>query len=164
MRFRKLRIAWSVGWAVVAVLLIVLWLRSYWWADICGVTFAHEQRWNFASENGRIFLIVPDYESAMWAIGKSREWDVRSDPMSIYSTFDEPVFYFKSFSGYFRIIIPHALFALSFATLAAAPWKRWRFSTDFVNRHDASGAGTNRCRGMMCSKLLCTKSLCRRGL
>jgi hypothetical protein len=29
MRFRKLRIAWSVGWGVVAVLLCVLWVRSY---------------------------------------------------------------------------------------------------------------------------------------
>jgi hypothetical protein len=29
MRFRKLRIAWSVVWGVAAVLLIVLWVRSY---------------------------------------------------------------------------------------------------------------------------------------
>jgi hypothetical protein len=30
MRFRKLRIAWSVAWGLLAVLLIVLWVRSYW--------------------------------------------------------------------------------------------------------------------------------------
>ena len=30
MRFRKLRIAWSVAWGVWRVLLIVLWVRSYW--------------------------------------------------------------------------------------------------------------------------------------
>jgi hypothetical protein len=29
MRYRKLRIAWSVVWALAAVLLIVLWVRSY---------------------------------------------------------------------------------------------------------------------------------------
>jgi hypothetical protein len=29
MRFRKLRIAWSVGCAIACVLLIVLWVRSY---------------------------------------------------------------------------------------------------------------------------------------
>src|SRR5689334_16412257 len=29
MRFRKLRIVWSVVWSVAAVLLIVLWVRSY---------------------------------------------------------------------------------------------------------------------------------------
>lgn len=33
MRYRKLRFAWSVVWGVVAVLLIVLWVRSYFWAD-----------------------------------------------------------------------------------------------------------------------------------
>ena len=31
MRFRKLRIAWSVTWGIACVLLIVLWVRSYWW-------------------------------------------------------------------------------------------------------------------------------------
>jgi hypothetical protein len=29
MRFRKLRIAWSVVWGLAAVLLIILWVRSY---------------------------------------------------------------------------------------------------------------------------------------
>lgn len=33
MKFRKLRMAWSVGWGVVALLLVVLWVRSYWWRD-----------------------------------------------------------------------------------------------------------------------------------
>ena len=31
MRFRKLRIAWSVFWGVACVLLIVLWVRSYYY-------------------------------------------------------------------------------------------------------------------------------------
>ena len=29
MKYRKLRIAWSVGWGIIAVSLIVLWVRSY---------------------------------------------------------------------------------------------------------------------------------------
>ena len=33
MRYRKLRIAWSVAWGAVAVLLCVLWVRSYWWIE-----------------------------------------------------------------------------------------------------------------------------------
>ncbi len=32
-RFRKLRIAWSVFWCAAAVLLIVFWVRSYWQTD-----------------------------------------------------------------------------------------------------------------------------------
>jgi hypothetical protein len=35
MRFRKLRIAWSVLWGLLAVLLIALWMRSYTWRDSC---------------------------------------------------------------------------------------------------------------------------------
>jgi hypothetical protein len=34
MRFRKLRIAWSVVWGLAAVQLIVLWVRSCRWCDI----------------------------------------------------------------------------------------------------------------------------------
>jgi hypothetical protein len=33
MRFRKLGIAWSVGCGIVCLLMIVLWVRSYWWWD-----------------------------------------------------------------------------------------------------------------------------------
>jgi hypothetical protein len=33
MKYRKLRIAWSVSWGIVALLLCVLWVRSYWWFD-----------------------------------------------------------------------------------------------------------------------------------
>ncbi len=33
MKFRKLRIAWSVFWILVAVPMILLWVRSYQWTD-----------------------------------------------------------------------------------------------------------------------------------
>src|SRR4051794_7311826 len=33
MKYRKLRIAWSVTWGIAAVLLIALWVRSYWIVD-----------------------------------------------------------------------------------------------------------------------------------
>ena len=36
MKNRKLRIVWSVAWGIVAVLLVVLWVRSYWCVD--GIT------------------------------------------------------------------------------------------------------------------------------
>jgi hypothetical protein len=34
MRYRKLRIAWSVVCGIACLLLIVLWVRSYWWYDM----------------------------------------------------------------------------------------------------------------------------------
>src|SRR5262249_18323985 len=46
MTYRKLRIAWSVAWGVVAVLLCVLWVRSYWSMANVGI------------RNGRAALVV----------------------------------------------------------------------------------------------------------
>ena len=34
MKYRILRIAWSVFWALACVLFLVLWVRSYWYVDI----------------------------------------------------------------------------------------------------------------------------------
>jgi hypothetical protein len=34
LRYRKLRIVWSVGWGIACVLLIALWVRSYWRMDV----------------------------------------------------------------------------------------------------------------------------------
>src|SRR5689334_2821902 len=33
MKYRKVRIAWSAAWGVAAVLLVVLWVRSYYVVD-----------------------------------------------------------------------------------------------------------------------------------
>ncbi len=49
MKHRKLRIAWSVTWSIVAVLLMALWMRSYWRADSI--------LW-WAAPNGRISRIT----------------------------------------------------------------------------------------------------------
>jgi hypothetical protein len=42
MKYRKLRIAWSVGCGIICLLLITLWVRSYWYYDFtkAGVTSA----------------------------------------------------------------------------------------------------------------------------
>ncbi len=52
MKFRYLRIAWSVGWGVAAVLLIVLWVRSYWWVDAAYVALSHSA----ISRQGTIYI------------------------------------------------------------------------------------------------------------
>jgi hypothetical protein len=34
LRFRKIRIAWSVVWGIIAVLVVALWARSFWWTGM----------------------------------------------------------------------------------------------------------------------------------
>src|SRR4051812_22362745 len=57
MRFRKLRVAWSVFWGVACVLLIVLWVRSYWWIDTldasCRITSSRGLMWLVVSDSTR---------------------------------------------------------------------------------------------------------------
>src|SRR5438105_1666000 len=52
MRFRKLRIAWSVFWGLAAVLLIALWVRSYWILNSLDVSGGHR----FTSSGGCLFI------------------------------------------------------------------------------------------------------------
>ena len=60
MNYRKLRIAWSVVFGVVAVLLIVLWVRSYWWVEMIGAPLTSKYYFGAASQPGCIgFAIHP---------------------------------------------------------------------------------------------------------
>ena len=54
MKYRKLRIAWSVAWGIVAVLLCVLWVRSYSHGE--GLLMPLNNGTRFASHHGRLGL------------------------------------------------------------------------------------------------------------
>src|SRR4051794_8633021 len=56
MRFRKLRIAWSVFWGVACVLLIVLWVRSYYVSDQAFMRVSTLTGYNFTSMQGQLTL------------------------------------------------------------------------------------------------------------
>src|SRR3954464_3028735 len=49
MKFRKLRISWSVFWGLACVLLIVLWVRSQTWIDQVFVPLGHSTYFVFGS-------------------------------------------------------------------------------------------------------------------
>ena len=57
MRFRKLRIAWSVVCVVACVLLIVLWVRSLQWADMLTVRCGSEQTYYAVSFRGKVAVV-----------------------------------------------------------------------------------------------------------
>jgi hypothetical protein len=52
MRFRKLRIAWSVVWGIPTVFLFLLWVRSYLWMDRALNLWGHD----LASVHGQIVV------------------------------------------------------------------------------------------------------------
>jgi hypothetical protein len=56
MRFRKLRIAWSVAWGIAALLLCVLWVRSYWAKQ---VIFLPNVKTEFTFYRGHLQTVTP---------------------------------------------------------------------------------------------------------
>src|SRR3954464_14026389 len=58
MRFRKLRIAWSVFLGLVCVLLVVLWVRSYWFREHSEPSFGHSQVEQFIRDRPGVGQVI----------------------------------------------------------------------------------------------------------
>jgi hypothetical protein len=129
MRFRKLRIAWSVMCAVACVLLIVLWVRSanHRMDVITGKTLAN-----------RGFLVASVYgEVEIDWIDRVRSpnlaWDRQSMVMNVlkeprYFPFENAGFKWIAIPDGVGLSVPHWFLVLISACLGVVPCLRWRFS------------------------------------
>jgi hypothetical protein len=61
MRFRNMRIAWSVAWGVLAALVVVLWVRSYFAGD--AIRHDRKSRVYVVSSSGGVVAIVRNIDS-----------------------------------------------------------------------------------------------------
>jgi hypothetical protein len=87
MTFRKLRIAWSVFWGLACILLVALWVRSYWRLDYCkipiGALHIH------TIKGGIIFFALPqrpDWKAGSVPMRYVAHHPVLSSPYSGWST------------------------------------------------------------------------------
>src|SRR4051794_10258059 len=111
---RVLRIAWSVAWGVVAVLLCVLWTRRYGHQDTFG-----RSGYEFSSNTGTVELQI-------LASPHGTGWVLDSHPV-IHIWGDPPAFYHTSALLMYADAPHWALIIVSW-TLSAVPWLPWRFS------------------------------------
>jgi hypothetical protein len=111
MNYRKLRIAWSVGCGIVCVLLLVLWVRSYWRLD--RLWYADNRMHECHSIRGWIFYSSYPYKLPGAGIDSSsaRAWD-----------FMNPI------GQELVVAFPHWLAVAFASSLVAIPWLRWQFS------------------------------------
>jgi hypothetical protein len=132
MKFRKLRIAWSVACAVACALLIVLWVRSFWWTD--GIMHLNGMREAVALSSQGGDLVFEKSSSPY--LPDDKGWSVES--MVVGSEFSaSPV------SGFvwdydpdpdqlqLTVAVPDWFALLIIGTLVALPWIRYfklRFS------------------------------------
>jgi hypothetical protein len=134
MRFRKLRIAWSVVWSVLALLLIALWVRSYYIQDCFRGYPPNSWKYNvmeIASQRGLLG-------------GYFCEGYGPRNPMLISLPIDDDNGWYQWLSSEFgfdisetkqlipprgiAFVFPHWVAVLISITLATAAWIRWHFS------------------------------------
>ena len=119
MRFRKLRMAFSVGCGIVCVLLIMLWVRSYWRLDLIN----RNSNSNSSTVRADAGLITLSHSQGRSPLLDDNGWKYIADNASWgmqYWQFD--------WAWNTRIIlvrIPIWVLALAVAMLARAPWIRW---------------------------------------
>jgi hypothetical protein len=135
--FRGLRIAWSVGFGILCLTLICLWVRSYWWAGGIGCQIQLQQRldinWGPDGLNFHIWSTPPALGDKLirhrWSKRVDAEW------ISNYQYNDLPLprtigFRWRRVVNVLLVTIPFWFPLLVFATFAALPWLPWstRFS------------------------------------
>src|SRR5262245_36109213 len=119
MRFKKLRIAWSVFWGLASILLIVLWVRSYWWNDIFFRTDSSGMVTTFGSNHGTVYfyhgLSLPD---------PARGWKFSSGEASAPQT----LFEWRKSARELYVQLPIWIAMLFLAIIATPGWLPLRFS------------------------------------
>jgi len=123
MRFKKLRIAWSVAWGVVAVLLVVLWVRSYRLHEIGSWQVSKNRSVGVTSVLGRVLITSWNQpESAgSWRVHSEQ---VRSEHDRLLLPENAIGFGIIRFQANAEVHIPYWLLVLLTATISASPWFR----------------------------------------
>ncbi len=119
MKHRALRIAWSVAWGIAAVLLVVLWVRSYWWLDsISGSGPGSGIR--IDSDYG--FLGVEGYPNFS-AVRRIDHWNWQTGAPNhrAYSHWTI-TYYDHGFSGGTSCFVPIWMIEIFFGLFAASSW------------------------------------------
>jgi hypothetical protein len=130
MKYRKLRIAWSVVWGIAISVLIGLWIDSYWNSTII-LRVSSERRTSIENGLGRMSLsstsLPPAVREVSWT---SIRAPMTSIVLDANKAAEAVMHHFAGVHWMFlkktwRIAASHWLLALAMAAIAAAPWLPW---------------------------------------
>jgi hypothetical protein len=132
-----LRMAFSAVCGVVCLLLIVLWVRSYWWSDGVGY-YGTPRSTTMTSQNGVLVLgYIPEKGRGRWGLHSQPV----TDPIDIQMHFAINVYDERATRGDLAVVFPHWLVAMLFALLALVPWLPRRFTLRNILMLTAALAG-----------------------
>jgi hypothetical protein len=122
--YRKLRIAWSVFWGVLTVMLCVMWIRSYWYTTTLFGTVGQADQATLMSVLGELRLNLHTKPDSAPSIGYDDGY-----PAKDYEPWNRYHFYYGD-DGFFgtAVVVPFWFVTLILVSVSAAPWIRWRFS------------------------------------
>jgi hypothetical protein len=136
----NLRIAFTAACGVGCLLLIFLWLRSYWWRDLAYLRLAgiHFQ---VGSADGRSKVVIQDlrnsppsnsFGSATLAFDENEDqlpWNPSPTGHSVSAYFGyyhtTGLGLLSPYASLTQLVTPHWFLALMAGTLAAFPWLQW---------------------------------------
>jgi hypothetical protein len=135
MRFRKLRIAWSATCLIVCVLLIALWVRSYWWIDSAYVRVRGQREFYVGEFRGLLNLMTKNLQGAVGSPAGG-DWITRHEPavntpLYLFGRSDVgaavfPKFFYNTSADFgTNIGVPIWSALLMAASVAALPWIPW---------------------------------------
>lgn len=128
MKYRKLRIAWSVGWGLLAVLLMALWVRSFWVTDLVSRIDNRKIATTIGSQYGTVYFAHFDAEIGYRYSANSsapRPWAYKS--LTGYIS-NNGLFVWKRDQSSLHAALPHWLIAIVAMMIGAGSWLPWRFS------------------------------------
>jgi hypothetical protein len=139
---RYLRIAWTVFCGLACVLLVVVWVRSYWRIDSATMWISGHGQVGALSLKQRLTIsyVNESLFSDRWRDRlESQSWRVYSNTIEDEFSGSEigahsglpknQSFVFQNFGGNgYRVVIPHWFLILLGTSFATIPWLRWRFS------------------------------------
>src|SRR5262245_59645158 len=126
MKYRKLRIAWSVLWGVGCAGFVVLWVRSFARVDDLSMPATAAKQIGVWSGAGRIEVFLSDYGATQspWSATSVPRSQMLAQVKAARKQIDTRYFGLTAAGVRF----PMGLFVLIAGVFAALPWVPWRFS------------------------------------
>jgi hypothetical protein len=127
MKYRKLRIAWSVAWGILAVLLFLLYVRSHSWLDGFGVVISKDRYVTVISAGRRIHVATatfpPGRMQGPWSIRSRRLKDSGLYPIEDHRAYQGVLGVGLLRTSLFEMLaFPHWLPAVLILGVAYLPW------------------------------------------
>jgi hypothetical protein len=131
---RGLQIAWSVAWGILCVLLMVLWVRSYYsTVFVVGPLPNPYGSLLIETKQGRVTTCLSYGQGVLSGLNAS-PWGMHNKPLEEWEPVIPPLSTRAAFSyvrwniNHHYLILPYWFLTILSGTLAALPWIRSRFS------------------------------------